>query len=274
MRRTVSSTEIGFEADVVFWSVAGLVTGGKNARVQVEQAVAVKQRRRNGVAWERRIRHQAQRLQLVLVVGAAGGDIGHHQVGSRSERRRLVRQARARLGNVRRIDGVLHVGAGAGQDLAPLFVVEEERLLLVGVVHVRDIERPADVVAEDVVVGRRARSRRSRADLVEEGVGVVVGGAVELPRLAMELLRAALERKAHGGARRNTVVRWIVRCQHVELGDGVLRRHDVHAAGAAAIVSLAAVDQPDVVALAQAVDAQREAGCYRGRRVGVGQSRN
>ena len=89
----------------------------------------------------------------------------------------------------------------------------------------------------------------------------------------MEFLRAALERKAHRGAGRDAVVRWIVRGHHGELGDSVLRGHDVHAAGAAAIIGFATVDEPDVVALTQSVHADGEVGCHGGRRVAVREGR-
>jgi hypothetical protein len=89
----------------------------------------------------------------------------------------------------------------------------------------------------------------------------------------MELLRTALERETHGGAGRDAVVRRIVRRHHVELGDGILCRHDVHAAGAAAVVCFAAVDEPDVMALAESVHADGEVGCNRGWCVAVRQCR-
>ncbi len=49
--------------------------------------------------------------------------------------------------------------SGAGQNLAPLFVPEEERLLLVGVVDLGNVQRSANVEAVDVVVdvGQRPR---------------------------------------------------------------------------------------------------------------------
>ena len=89
----------------------------------------------------------------------------------------------------------------------------------------------------------------------------------------MELLRAALQRQAHGCAGGDAIVRRIVRRHHRELSDGVLRRHDVHAAGAAAVIGFATVDQPDVVALTKAVHADGEVRCDRSRRVRVRQRR-
>src|SRR3954467_2439791 len=89
----------------------------------------------------------------------------------------------------------------------------------------------------------------------------------------MKPLGAALERKAHGGAGGDAIVRRIVRGHHVEFRDGVLRGHDAHAAGAAAIISFAAVDKPDVMALAESVNADGEVRSYRSWRVAVGQGR-
>ena len=77
---------------------------------------------------------------------------GTTSVGAACERRGHILQVGAGRRKVGRIDGRVVVGAGAGQNLAPLFVPEEERLLLVGVVHVRNEDRAADVEAEDVVV--------------------------------------------------------------------------------------------------------------------------
>jgi len=74
---------------------------------------------------------------------------------------------------------------------APLFVVEEEGLLLGRIVDVRNEHRAAAVEAEDVVTQLRCLGA-----VVGPGVRIQRVVAVELPGLAMELLAAALD--GHG----------------------------------------------------------------------------
>jgi len=206
------------------------------------------------------------REHLGGVVGG-GVDVGHADVAlcfSGVECRRDIGQVLAGDRAVSVVERGIVGSAGAGENLAPFLVDEEEGLLTAGVVDVRNKDGPADVSAVDVVV--------NVGQAAGDGLlGVVVGSPVELVQFAVELLGAALERKAHGGARGDTVVRRVVRGHHVELSDGVLGRHDVHAAGAAAVIGFTAVDEPDVVALAKAVDADGEAGRHRGGCVGVRQ---
>ena len=76
----------------------------------------------------------------------------------------------------------------------------------------------------------------------------------------MVLLSAAFQREADGGAGRDTVVRRIVRGECFKLRDCVLRWQNVDAAGAATVIRFAAVDQPDVVALAKTIHADVRTG--------------
>ena len=96
--------------------------------------------------------------------------------------------------------------------------------------------------------------------LVEVVVRIQVVVAEEFPGLAMKFLRTALQSKAECGSGSNTVIRRIVAGQHLELRNGVHRRHHAHTAGAAAVIRLGAIQQPDVMALAQAVHADTCAG--------------
>ena len=156
--------------------------------------------------------------------------------------------------------------------LAPLLAEEEEGLVLVAVEGVRNEDRAADVEAVDVVMRCRPCTGGAVV-LVEEVVGVVCGGAIIFPCRAMEVLGAALQRNADGGAGGDAVVGRIVRGHHLELGDGVLRRQNLHAAAAAAVSRLAAVDQPDIVGLAQAVEFDAPVGTKRTECVVVRQFR-
>src|ERR1019366_10156489 len=126
--------------------------------------------------------------------GKSGGNVGEILAG---------------FGNVGSIDGVLYVGAGTVEDLAPFFVPEEECLPLAGVVDVRNEERSADVAAEDVVVDGGTRCDRG-GELVEVAVRVVGGAAIEFEEFAVDDLGAAFERKTHGGARGDAVVGRVV----------------------------------------------------------------
>ena len=103
--------------------------------------------------------------------------------------------------------------------------------------------------------GTGCNRQQSHLILVEEVVRIQIVVAEELPAFAVELLRAALESKAERGSGSNTVIRRIVAGQYLELRDGVHRRHDAHAAGAAAVICFRAIQQPDVMALAKAVHA-------------------
>ncbi len=69
----------------------------------------------------------------------------------------------------------------------------------------------------------------------------------------------------------DAVIRRIVAGQHLELAQRVLRRHDGHFAAGTAVICLAAVDDPDVVCLVQAVEADGEAGAHGNRRILIGQ---
>src|SRR5581483_9778747 len=89
--------------------------------------------------------------------------------------------------------------------------------------------------------------------IAEEIVRVPVVVANEFPQREVQVAVAGLEHEAHGAGRRGTVLRAVVRGEGAKLGDGVDGRHDVDAAGAAAVVVLATVDQPDVMVLAHAV---------------------
>src|SRR6202022_990863 len=72
--------------------------------------------------------------------------------------------------------------------LAPLFIPEEERLLLIGVVNPRNIEWTSDVEAVDVVVQLRAL-RRYGIVLVLPTVGVEGGGRIDLQDVPGEVPR-------------------------------------------------------------------------------------
>src|SRR6202007_1766574 len=108
-----------------------------------------------------------------------------------------------------------------------------------------------------------------RSGLIEIVVGVVSGVAVEFPCLTVELLSAALDAEADGRAWGNSILGGIVTGEHFKLRNGILRGHDVHAAGASTVISFAPVDQPDIVVLVQAVDAEGEVRGHRCRSVVV-----
>ena len=82
-------------------------------------------------------------------------------------------------GNILWVDRAVVAGSHGGR-LAPLLVEEEEALVLVGVVDMRNVDRAADIEAVDVVMRCRPRIVGAVV-LVEEGVGVVGGGAIKLP---------------------------------------------------------------------------------------------
>ena len=107
--------------------------------------------------------------------------------------------------------------------------------------------------------------------VVEVVVGIESVVAIELPGFAVELLRAALDGHGDGAAGGDAVIRRIVAGQHLELAQRILRRHHRHLAAGTAVICLAAVDDPDVVRLVEAVEADGEAGAHRGRRVLIGQ---
>ncbi len=92
----------------------------------------------------------------------------------------MVGQVLAGRREVRCRQVVLQVGRIALDQLAPLFVPEEEGLLAIRVVGVRDEKRAADVEAVDVVVQLRTLSRR-RLVLVLKAVPIERRVAVELP---------------------------------------------------------------------------------------------
>ena len=79
--------------------------------------------------------------------------------------------------------------------------------------------------------------------------------AIETPGFAVELRCAALEGHGNVGAGGDAVIRRIVASQHLELAERVLRRHDGHLAAGTAVIILAAVHDPDVVSLAESVEA-------------------
>ena len=250
----------------------------KQGAIQVGNTIAVKQAGRNdleaaGVGLERFARSQTCSGQLVLEdcirhLGS-GRSIQHlaFRVQGLVILQVLAGGRAVRIRN-RRVD----VRLATLNDTAPFLVVEEEGLALRLVVNVRNEQRSAQVAAEDVLTELRNRGNRTIV-LVEEVVGIKGVITSELVRFAVVLLRAALEREAHRGAGGDTVIRRIVGGQNFELRDRVLRRHDVHAAGAAAVIRFATVDQPDVVAFTKAVDADRKARRDRGRGVAVRQVR-
>ena len=77
--------------------------------------------------------------------------------------------------------------------LAPLFIPEEKCLLPILVIKTRDEKGTTDVSAENVVVQFGTSSRGSRRVLVLPAVCIESCVAIELPRLTMETLGAALE---------------------------------------------------------------------------------
>ncbi len=70
----------------------------------------------------------------------------------------------------------------------------------------------------------------------------------------MQRAGAGLENHRHGASGGEAVIRAVVGSEGAELGDSVCGRGDAHAAGAAAVVIFAAVQQIDVVILAHAVE--------------------
>src|SRR5262249_45619162 len=77
---------------------------------------------------------------------------------------------------------------------------------------------------------------------------------VEFPSRSMQRAGTRLEDHSHGAGGGKTVVRAIVRSESAEFGNGVRRRSDAHATCTAAVIVFAAVQQVNVVVLAQAVE--------------------
>src|ERR1700678_4280016 len=100
---------------------------------------------------------------------------------------------------------------------------------------------------------RRVGGRTRPLIFVEEIVRIQVVVAEELPTLTMEFLRTAFQSKAECRSGSNTVVRRIIAGQYLKLRDGIHRRHDAHTAGAATVVRLCTIQQPDVMTLTKAV---------------------
>ena len=84
----------------------------------------------------------------------------------------------------------------------------------------------------------------------------------------MQLGRPGLEDHGHGSPGGQTIISAVVGSKRTELCDGVQGWRDAHAAGTAAIVILATVEQIDVVVLTHAV--KLHAGISTDRHVGCG----
>src|SRR3954454_3065671 len=87
---------------------------------------------------------------------------------------------------------VLQVGSISLDQLAPLFIPEEERLVPILVIQARNEKRATHVAAEDIVVQLRARGGDCFVLIL---VAICIEGSVtvELPESPMEGLCAALE---------------------------------------------------------------------------------
>ena len=127
---------------------------------------------------------------------------------------------------------------------------------------------PADVPAVDVIA--QLGDRRA-GHIGEEVIGVQRIVAEEFVDRAVEIVRAGLDGHVDGAGGADAEIARRVAGQGLEFVDGVDRGHHGDAAAAAAIVVLAAVDHPDVVFRALAVEADVGAGADGYGQVEIGQ---
>ena len=168
-------------------------------------------------------------------------------------RAHVTEVARA-LGAVRH----LHV-KGIRNAIAPPFLgPEEEGLLLVVVVHVRDVYRSTDGVAEIVLLIWRNDAGAAGANAVEVVLRVEEVVAHKLISVAVECARAALGFDFDGTGSVATILRAVVRSQHFELCDGIDAGIDVQRTVAAVIHVVAAIEFPVVVLDAATIHRERD----------------
>src|SRR6516164_9731623 len=115
--------------------------------------------------------------------------------------------------------------------LPPFHVVEEESLVLVGIVEFPERHRASSIETK-LVDAKLGDLLRSRVEIVA-GIERIV--PVEFPSGSVELFRAGLENQRHSPSGRESVICAVVGAELTELCDGINRRCDTHAACAATV---------------------------------------
>src|SRR5450759_1204283 len=192
-----------------------------------------------------RLKSVEQRLARGVPDGGGSWAIGirRRSLAVRFQTRELRARRRAHIAEVART--FLAVGNGlvevSGRNFPPPFLgVEKESPLLVFVVNPGDVNRAADGTAKIILLVRRPRR-------IEVVFGIEIVVADELVEVAVEGAGPGFEFRLDRAGAAASVLRPVVRGQHLELRDRVYAGKNVQAAVAAIVHVVAAVEFPVVV---------------------------